>query len=95
MWPDNTANHIYYVTDGGTCVAYDRGQGKETFSSPKSFDRRGRKFVTLETIVEVPEVVAGERIVQGSGGKQYVVNDQAGTCTCSGFKFRGRCKHLI
>lgn len=94
QWPDNTRNHTYWVTDGGKVVAYDRGQGKETFQSPKNFDRRGRKFITLRIIDDPVTLQPGQRLVAGSQGNQYLVDDQAGTCTCSGFKFRGQCRHL-
>jgi hypothetical protein len=35
-------------------------------------------------------------MVQGSTGKSYTLTEQgkSWTCTCSGFSFRGKCKHL-
>jgi len=32
--------------------------------------------------------------VEGSRGATYEVNLERGSCTCSGYRFRGKCKHL-
>lgn len=89
-WEDNTPNHIYHVNDAGKLVAYQRAGTKDikTFTAPLQFDKRGRKFITLE---EIKEEAKG-KAVQGSNGKTYYVLD--GKCTCPGFKFRGSCKHI-
>lgn len=89
LWPDNTPNHIYYVNDGGKLVGYDRGAGREDFTLPRIFDRKGRKFQTLEDIQE--ELAPGATRVKGSNGKTYTVT--AESCSCPGFKFKGKCKH--
>lgn len=87
-WEDSTPNHVYHVNDAGKLVAFDNGTGLKTFINPIMFDRRGRKFITLD---EVAEKQPGKEVA-GSNGKVYYVHD--GKCTCSGFKFRGYCKHL-
>lgn len=89
-WEDNTPNHVYHVNDAGKLVAYQILGSKEvtTFTNPIMFDRRGRKFVTLK---EVAEKQQGKE-VKGTNGKIYYVLD--GKCTCTGFKFRGNCKHI-
>ena len=90
VWDGDTPNHIYHIANDGKMVAYDNGTRLKTFSQPMNFDRARRKFITLETIVEAPPSDAKE--VTGSNGKIYYV--QNGTCTCTGFKFRGKCKHV-
>jgi hypothetical protein len=60
-------------------------------------DRRGRKFIELETNPFDPEHVAVDTHVirvKGSRGDEYLVDPQAGTCTCPGYTFRGTCKHV-
>lgn len=91
-WEDTTPNHIYHINDAGKLVAYQREGTTEikTFSTPMSFDRGRRKFITLEEIAEAKP--AGAKEVKGSNGKIYYVQD--GKCTCTGFKFRGSCKHV-
>ena len=79
--------HIYHVLDNGKLKAFDNGSGLITFSRPLMFDRRGRKFRTIQ---EVPE--KDTKVVQGSGGKKYTITD--GRCSCPGFTFRGHCKHV-
>jgi hypothetical protein len=88
-------NHIY-LFDGSKAVAYIKwGEGEPYyFKTPMNIDRRGRKFeaadkklfktVSKSTLIEV----------KGSKGNVYYVDPEAKTCTCSGFQFRGQCRHL-
>lgn len=91
----NTPNHIYLL-DGTNLVAYiKQGEAKPFyFKSPiKGFDKRGRKFIELKNNpFEV--TVSSLREVKGSKGNTYFVDDEAKTCTCPGFTFRGACKHI-
>jgi uncharacterized Zn finger protein len=32
--------------------------------------------------------------VKGSKGQTYIINLDENTCTCSGYTFRGACKHI-
>lgn len=91
-WEDNTPNHIYHVANSGKLVAYQKFGSDElvTFKRPLTFTSTHRKFITLAEVAEALPVDARE--VKGSNGKTYVVHD--GKCTCSGFKFRGSCKHI-
>lgn len=88
-------NHTYLI-DGAKLVAYiPYGQKSPTyFSKPMMIDRRGRKFVkvTPNPFKGVPKSNLIE--VQGSRGDSYFVDPELKTCTCSGFQFRGKCKHL-
>jgi hypothetical protein len=82
--------------------AYVRhGKGlPEKFSKPIRIDIRGRKFklnpeqFKIDVEAEVLEGKVYE--VQGSKGDTYKVTELRGeySCTCSGFKFRGDCKHI-
>lgn len=87
-WDDNTPNHVYHVNDAGKLVAFDNGSGLKTFRNPLMFDKRKRKFKTIGEVVEEQKGTP----VQGSNGKVYYVHN--GKCTCTGFKFRGTCKHI-
>lgn len=54
VWPDNTPNHTYAINDAGKMVAYRKTGTKQWFIpvAPRMFDRRYRKFVTLEKNVD-------------------------------------------
>jgi hypothetical protein len=91
-------NHDYLL-DGDRIVAYRRwGQGEIIYSPSKiRIDRRGRKFVKLDPNPfpdhsEKKEPLVVE--VKGSKGAVYYVNKEDATCTCPGFQFRGKCKHV-
>lgn len=91
-------NHDYLL-DGDRIVAYRPwGTAEIRRSSGKiKIDRRGRKFEPLDPnpfaeLEEKKESMVVE--VQGSNGKSYFVNTEEKTCTCPGFSFRGRCKHV-
>jgi uncharacterized Zn finger protein len=61
---------------------------------------RGRKFavnsVQFKTQLKEPESEGRVIEVTGSKGDVYKVTELNGdlSCTCSGFKFRGDCKHV-
>jgi len=103
-WPGaKSPNHVYLLDDSKSKMfAYVKhGQGKpEVFRSPIRIDIRGRKFklnsvqYRIDVEPEVPEGKVYE--VKGSKGDVYKVTELGGaySCTCSGFKFRGECKHI-
>lgn len=88
-------NHIYLMS-GDNAIAYIRQPINEpkVFKKPLRLDLRHRTFKEIPGPVLVKPVVPAGRAVQGSKGETYYVDDEAGTCTCSGFKFRGACKHV-
>jgi hypothetical protein len=90
-------NHTYLM-NGDSIVAYIKKDDTFPFffKNPiKGFKKTGRKFVSADvglfgsTSFETSLVT-----VQGSNGKVYSVDPEAKTCTCTGFTFRGKCKHL-
>ena len=92
-------NNDYIVNNAGKLLAYRKAtQGEwEILSGKMRFDRSRRKFLKLDE--EVPEqlkvhhfVPAGALVYKSSNGNEYMVID--GTCTCPGYKFRRKCKHL-
>ena len=91
-------NHTYLL-DGDKVLAHRPWHtGEPVWGTPMRFDRRRRKFepadLTLFGVVDAPAVVKNTKVVTGSKGDEYTVDLDQGTCTCSGFKFRGRCRHL-
>jgi len=96
-WGKSTAPNHTYLLDGTNLVAYiKQGDIKPFyFKSPiKGFDKRGRKFLELKDNPFEVKVQSHLRVVAGSKGNTYSVDDEAGTCTCPGFTFRGACKHI-
>ena len=88
-------NHIYLM-DGDRAVAYIKF-GKDQpfyFTNPMRLDKRGRKFEKLDTNPFETSVKSTTIEVQGSKGNVYYVDPETKTCTCSGFQFRGDCKHV-
>ena len=102
-WPDAYAPNGVYLLDDSKSKMYafrPYGAGEiKVFKNPIRIDIRGRKFrVNAEqynTDVREPEPEGRYWIVKGSKGDEYKVTELNGnySCTCSGFKFRGKCKH--
>ena len=99
---DSVPNGIYLLDDSKSKMyAFKpRGTGEiKTFRNPIRIDVRGRKFkvnpVQYKTQVEEEQPEGRFWVVKGSKGDEYKVSELNGnySCTCSGFKFRGKCKH--
>ena len=102
-WKDLAPNHVYLMDDSKSQMyAYvPRGATKPTvFRAPIRIDVRGRKFkinpVQFKTEIRPPAPEGRVWEVKGSKGDIYKVTEVRGeySCTCSGFKFRGDCKHI-
>lgn len=93
---DIQPNHIYLL-DGDKIVAYIPKGSKEPkyLTNKLRMDRRGRKFIELK-VNPFKSVKNDNNIVtvKGSKGNTYHVDVENKSCTCSGFQFRGRCKHI-
>ena len=94
-------NHSYIVNAGSTLLAFRPNGAKEwkTFTpGMNNFSKSGRKFdklpVPKEFNTNVRESGSQEcvKVIVGSQGDKYYVN--GGKCSCMGFKFRGKCKHV-
>ena len=98
---EKISNGTYYVNEHGHLVAYMPPQGayKEFTKPMKQFSTSRRKFKELGVIdigwpayaMETPACRGTS--VKGSKGNTYYVKD--GKCSCPGFKFRQKCKHLL
>jgi len=102
-WKDAVPNHVYLLDDAKSKMfAYvPFGTGKPlTFKAPIRLDMRGRKFtlspVQFKITVKAPEPEGRVWEIKGSKGDVYKITEVNGTlnCTCSGFRFRGDCKHV-
>lgn len=94
------ANHIYLV-EGTKLLAYIKAGTREQiwFNKPmKNFDRRYRTFKELrgrDNPFEQSDKIESTLIkVQGSKGSVYYVDPEKGSCTCAGYTFRGKCRHV-
>ena len=95
-------NHVYLLSDNKEYMHGYVKAGSNALEMMKSKYRFGttkRKFNEVPNtfgFVE-PEVVVSKDswIVKGSRGDTYIVERVDGklTCTCSGFRFRSKCKH--
>jgi len=86
-----------YLLDGTNLVAYIKvgEQRPFYFKNPiKGFDKRGRKFEKTNSKSFKIKIASNLIEVKGSKGNIYQVDSEARTCTCSGFTFRGTCKHI-
>ena len=101
-YQDAVPNGIYLLDDSKSKMYAFKPGGKgaiKTFQHPIRIDVRGRKFVInpvqFKTKLQEPEPEGRFWVVKGSKGDEYKVSEVNGnySCTCSGFKFRGVCKH--
>ena len=87
--------HVYLL-DGNNLIAYVK-QGETTafyFKNPiKGFDKRGRKFEEVSPNPFKQQKETHAKTVIGSSGQTYTVTEDS--CSCAGFTYRGRCKHMV
>ena len=102
-YKDSTPNGIYLLDDGKSKMYAFKPFGTGTikvFKNPIRIDLRGRKFavnsVQFKTELTEPEPEGRTWTVRGSKGDEYKIIEVNGnlSCTCSGFRFRGECKHI-
>jgi hypothetical protein len=100
---DSVLNGIYLLDDGKTKMYAFKPKGTgeiKVFKNAIKIETRGRKFVMnpvqFETKLKEDEPEGRVWTVKGSKGDEYRVSELNGalSCTCSGFKFRGDCKHI-
>jgi len=104
QWSDRTPNGVYLLDDSKSKAFAFRpfgGKGSITvFKNPLRIDTRGRKFALnaeqYAVALSEPEPQGRTWSVTGSRGDTYTVTELNGhvTCSCSGFKFRGQCRHV-
>ena len=101
-YKDSVPNGIYLLDDSKSKMYAFKAKGTEAikvFKNPIRIDVRGRKFVVnpvqFKTKLREEEPEGRVWVVKGSKGDEYKVSELNGnySCTCSGFKFRGACKH--
>ena len=98
-------NHVYLLSDNKEYMhGYVKAGGNvlEMMKSKYRFGTTKRKFLEVPNtfgFVDQPAVVVADTedrwTVTGSRGEKYIV-ERVGKkliCTCSGFKFRSKCKH--
>lgn len=95
-------NHCYLLNDSRSQAwAYAKFGGNQVdkFSSSMNFSVRGRKFKKIPDRwnIELDQETQGRTWnVTGSRGDNYLVSllNNKWTCSCSGFTFRNRCRHV-
>lgn len=102
-YKDSVPNGIYLLDDAKVKMYAFKAKGTEAikvFKNPIKIETRGRKFVVnpvqFATGLKEPEPLGRVWTVKGSKGDEYRVSESSGNfnCTCSGFRFRGTCKHV-
>lgn len=82
-------NHAYMVDDSKSkLLGYTRRSDGHTtiFHKPLPFDIRNRTFTVL-----AQEPVYDKKVIGSKGDVYYIID---GKCSCTGFKYHGRCKHV-
>lgn len=102
-YKDSIPNGVYLLNDSKTKMfAYVRPGAKSAFKfkNPINIDTRGRTFKevanTFDYQMDLEKPIYPQWTVTGSKGDKYTVEktENGYTCTCSGFKFRAKCKHI-
>ena len=104
IWSDGSnANHTYLL-DGTKIIAYAKfgGDDIQALKTQIKIDKRYRTFVKtkhpgLQKFIKSAPKESNTRVFKiKSKDKEYFVelSDYNYTCTCTGFNFRGKCKHI-
>lgn len=103
-WDEDYPNHAYYLSDDKTKLYAYVPHGAKEVRTLKAFiriDTRGRTFkeipntygwIHTDQLKQVPR----SWVVKGSKGDEYTITEEENglTCSCPGFVFRGKCKHI-
>ena len=104
VWSDGSnANHTYLL-DGSKIIAYAKysDNSVQVLRTQIKIDKRYRTFVKtkhfgLQNLIKSTPTKSNTRVFKvKSKEKEYFVelSDYNYTCTCTGFNFRGKCKHI-
>ena len=104
IWSDGSnANHTYLL-DGTKIIAYAKSSDNsvQVLRTQIKIDKRYRTFVKtkhfgLQNLIKSTPTKSNTRVFKvKSKEKEYFVelSDYNYTCTCTGFNFRGKCKHI-
>jgi len=93
-------NHTYLV-DGERIIAYKPWHEDpiQHLLGKIKLNKARRKFVELPFVateweMEEEQTASNTVVVEGSKGNTYEVDVEAETCSCPGFTYRGKCKHI-
>jgi hypothetical protein len=93
-------NHTYFLNRAGKLVAYIK-EGTDDIihlKTPIFFDKRYRKFIKIkDKSIDIPKEKNVRSFNVKSKDNEYIVsleNNTKFTCTCTGFTYRGKCKHI-
>jgi hypothetical protein len=89
-------NHSYMLNDTGIAIGMRKfSAGPVTrFRTPLRLDIRGRTFKLVDDLGSDADVSSRVVEVAGSGTNVYSVDLDRKQCSCTGFSFRGTCKHI-
>lgn len=103
-YKDDIPGGIYLLDDSKSRMYAFIAAGSDdvkTFKSPITISARGRTFKAVPNTFNynIPAKQSSKNPtweVKGSKGDVYTVEktENGMTCSCSGFKFRGRCRHI-
>jgi hypothetical protein len=99
---DFQPNHTYLLSDSmDKCYGYFKWNNPKEFQMFKRggwFDTRYRKFKILQRDLKLAGQESTNRRWKLNGSKDhvyYVEETETGmTCTCIGYKYHGKCKHI-
>ena len=104
VWSDGSNATHTYLLDGTKIVAYAKSSDNsvQVLRTQIKIDKRYRTFVKtkhygLEKFIKKTPIKSNTRVFKVvSKTKEYFVelSDYNYTCTCTGFNFRGKCKHI-
>ena len=89
-------NHSYLLNDAGIAIGMQKFSAGEVvrFRTPLVLDTRGRQFRLVDDLGADAPVFSNVVEVAGSKGDVYTVDLDRKQCSCTGFKYRGECKHI-
>lgn len=89
-------NHSYLLNDTGIAIGMRKfSEGPVVrFRTPLRLDIRGRTFKLVDDLGSDADVSSKVVEVAGSKGDVYFVDVFRKQCSCTGFKYRGECKHI-